>query len=292
MIPMSSKADAVTALSVYPACRLRGRVGQRVAWVGLSLFGPGLIPGTGSGWHPPCGDEVWEIMASEWRRTTGAFTSFGVHLRRPLGRDGFSVLLIETGRPKAFVKVRRSPSEALGRELAALETLHHRQGPGFLAPDPLDHGRVHDWDYLVLSPLPPKIHTVVRRPDYVRSVVQEIQGLGDVWDGFGRQSPDWVPIHGDLTPWNLRRVGERLFLYDWESRGWGPSGADLLWYDAAIASRGLRVPKSGVDHGLDSYAFWLEELEKANSPTDAPDPQVLEYLRWEAVRLRAGASSK
>ncbi len=29
-----------------------------------------------------------------------------------------------------------------------------------------------------------------------------------------------VPTHGDLTPWNLRRTGRGLALFDWEAAGW------------------------------------------------------------------------
>ena len=41
---------------------------------------------------------------------------------------------------------------------------------------------------------------------------------------------DAVPIHGDLTPWNLRRTRRGLALFDWESAGWGPPGFDLDTY--------------------------------------------------------------
>jgi hypothetical protein len=42
--------------------------------------------------------------------------------------------------------------------------------------------------------------------------------------------PDAVPIHGDLTPWNLRRTRRGLALFDWESAGWGSPGFDLDTY--------------------------------------------------------------
>jgi hypothetical protein len=291
MVPMSSKADAVTALSLYPACKWRGRVAQRLAWAGISVFGPHVLPGARSEWRPPCGDEVWELLASAWRRTTGPFNSFGVHLRRPLGRDGFSVLLIESGEPRAFVKIRRSPSEGLRRELSALEALRRRSNPAFLAPVPLDEGSADGWEYLMLSPLPPHVHSVVRSSDSLRSVVEEIQSLGQSWGELGKRTPGWAPMHGDLTPWNLRLIGEQVFLYDWESTGWGPSGADLLWYDVAIASHGLRMPMSGAEHSLKSYDFWLEEVETSMRSGDAPDPQVVENLRRGVSRLRPGTAT-
>ena len=39
-----------------------------------------------------------------------------------------------------------------------------------------------------------------------------------------------IPTHGDLTPWNLRRTGRGLALFDWESAGWRTSGSDLAQY--------------------------------------------------------------
>ncbi len=46
-------------------------------------------------------------------------------------------------------------------------------------------------------------------------------------------SRDAVPIHGDLTPWNLRRTRRGLALFDWESAGWGPASFDLDTYRRA-----------------------------------------------------------
>ncbi len=45
--------------------------------------------------------------------------------------------------------------------------------------------------------------------------------------------PDAVPIHGDLTPWNLRRTRRGLALFDWESAGWGSPEFDFDTYRRA-----------------------------------------------------------
>ena len=291
MVPMSSRAAALATLSLYPACKWRGRVAQRLAWAGVRLFGARVLPGARSEWSPPCGEEVWKSLTSAWRPSAGSFDSFGVHLRRPLGRDGFSVLLIESGQPTAFIKIRQSPSAGLRRELIALDALRGRTNPVFGAPEPMDTGDVDGWEYLMLSPLPPQVHTVVRSPASLRGVVEEIQSLGQSWGKLEPRAPGWVPMHGDLTPWNLRLMGEVIFLYDWESAGWGPPGADLLWYDTAVSSLGLRVLKTSAEHGLESYAFWLQELEIPSRLEDVPDPHVIEYLRRGAERLRSGPAN-
>lgn len=41
---------------------------------------------------------------------------------------------------------------------------------------------------------------------------------------------DWIPVHGDLAPWNLRRTSRGLALFDWEAAGWGPPGSDIAHY--------------------------------------------------------------
>ena len=128
----------------------------------------------------------------------------------------------------------------------------------------------------------------MRSPASLRGVVEEIQSLGQSWGELVPRARGSAPMHGDLTPWNLRLMGERIFLYDWESAGWGPPGADLLWYDTAVSMSGLRVPKTRAEHSLESYAFWLEELDTLSRLEDVPDPQVIEYLRRGAERLRSG----
>jgi Phosphotransferase enzyme family len=47
---------------------------------------------------------------------------------------------------------------------------------------------------------------------------------------------EWIPTHGDLTPWNLRRTGFGLALFDWEAAGWRPAGTDLDHYRRACAA--------------------------------------------------------
>ena len=57
---------------------------------------------------------------------------------------------------------------------------------------------------------------------------------------------DAVPVHGDLTPWNLRRTGRGLALFDWEAAGWGAAGSDLDEYRRAcseLAQPPVRAPR-------------------------------------------------
>jgi hypothetical protein len=54
-----------------------------------------------------------------------------------------------------------------------------------------------------------------------------------------------VPTHGDLTPWNLRRTGRGLALFDWESAGWRLPGSDLATYRRTSAELRARRRLTG-----------------------------------------------
>lgn len=54
-----------------------------------------------------------------------------------------------------------------------------------------------------------------------------------------------IPVHGDLTPWNLRWTSRGLALFDWEAVGWGAPGSDIERYRQAsdeIRPRWQRAP--------------------------------------------------
>lgn len=68
-------------------------------------------------------------------------------------------------------------------------------------------------------------------------------------------------MHGDFTPWNLRRLANGdLALLDWEGAGWGPPGADEVLYRAA-ATAVLGAPPVRVE-APEAIRFWRERLER------------------------------
>ncbi len=71
---------------------------------------------------------------------------------------------------------------------------------------------------------------------------------------------DLWPMHGDLTPWNLRadRDGQ-LALFDWEHAGWGPLHADLVRYCVTSvdgADRFARLPEGVRVEAADAVEHW------------------------------------
>jgi thiamine kinase-like enzyme len=72
----------------------------------------------------------------------------------------------------------------------------------------------------------------------------------------------WAPMHGDLAPWNLRRVGHRsLWLLDWDDAGWGPPGADAVYYEATASVVRRRRPVRG-SAPAETLHFWAERVER------------------------------
>ena len=82
----------------------------------------------------------------------------------------------------------------------------------------------------------------------------------------------WVPMHGDLAHWNLRRyrTGE-IYLLDWEVSGWGPKHADLTRFimtaptNASIAAQlppGIRAELS------EAASFWASRFCREPAPQE------------------------
>ena len=69
-------------------------------------------------------------------------------------------------------------------------------------------------------------------------------------------------MHGDLSPWNLRMDSAgRSVLFDWEEAGFGPPGADEVYYTVTSAAVGL--PRRTVTGPTgEPVAFWQTRFEK------------------------------
>lgn len=278
LVPTGSKRDAAAALGMYPACRWYSSLAQRGAFAGVRVLGPGAIPGRVLEWEPPVSVDCWSTLVEGARSVLGEFTSMAVHLRRPQGRDGVTLFLIRDGAPLGFVKLRRSPARGIDTERQVLELLARNRPRRFRAPEALAHGECDGWSYLVVSSIADGLHRVPGRFDF--------QGLQDEMSSIlsrGLTRPadlpaHWVPIHGDLTPWNLRRTRGGLILLDWEETSWGPAGADLAWYDLAVEGGRLDTATTGLTHPQEVYRFWLDRVG-AKPAEDAPTPEVLGLLR-------------
>jgi O-antigen/teichoic acid export membrane protein len=95
----------------------------------------------------------------------------------------------------------------------------------------------------------------------------DLTGLvADLDDALAGETPAGVParyrpMHGDLTPWNLRRSREgRVVLFDWEHAGYGPPHADLVRY-LGTSGDGLQrfsaLPERLRAEAAEAIEYWM-----------------------------------
>ena len=244
LLPLASAAAFRATLAMYPACRPAAAWAQRAAWI----LGP-------RGWRgatevhdgaPVADREAWSDLQGVLRREVGAWDEMGLYVRPQASRPGGALLLLRGGTPLAFVKVAPTLGGTLARESAALEGAAALRPLYYRVCRPLAHGRVQDWSYLAMEPLPPRPHRVPRRPP-LAAILTEVRAALRHLPSSPSTPPHWVPVHGDFAPWNLRDVpGWGRALFDWEGAGWAPPGADLLWYrltERAVRGGHGRIPE-------------------------------------------------
>ena len=165
----------------------------------------------------------------------------GAVVPRQSGRMRLSLLARASG--NLIVVKLGTDDDRLRREAAALRLLERAPLPGIATPlaiasgtFELDRGAV---TYLATTSIAldrqrPAIDEPLRT--FERDLADRLDALPrpDTAHAGGADDDDGlVPIHGDLTPWNLRRTSRGLALFDWEAAGWGPPGSDLRTYRAA-----------------------------------------------------------
>jgi len=183
-----------------------------------------------------------------------------IYERPQAQRTGFGVLLLRHDRPVAFVKV-LSGGGCSATTWRALQALADRPVRSCNVPRPLARGSFDGWSWMATSAIPELPHRPAHGPP-IRRITSDISDrLRPTMDRTG--VPDhWEPMHGDLAPWNLRRVGPRsLWLLDWDDVGWGPPGADAVYFEAtsSVVRRRPPVPGSAPEETL---RFWVERVER------------------------------
>ena len=157
----------------------------------------------------------------------------GAVLPRQVGRERLSALVDADGRT-LVVKLGLSGT-GIEREVEALRLLADDPLPGIATPRLVASGRRGDTVWIATSATGlRRQHAAIDEP--LRSFEADLAKRLSALDRPADAASDHVPVHGDLTPWNLRRTPRGLALFDWEAAGWGPAGSDLAWYRAACAS--------------------------------------------------------
>ncbi|MGI9645942.1 MAG: phosphotransferase [Ilumatobacteraceae bacterium] len=226
---------ALRTRSLAGAADWRRAVADRLAFASVAIAGPAALPAS-NGWDwPRVGTDE---LAHALRRDLPGLTLVGAVLPRQPGRHRLSLLCHAAGNP-LVVKL-GDDEQAFLAEHRALELLVADPLPGIATPRTLGSGRLATTE--LADPITWHATSALglgaQRPAIDEPLHTFESDLGSRLAGLPRppSTPDdAVPVHGDLTPWNLRRTSRGLALFDWESAGWGPPGSDLATYRAASA---------------------------------------------------------
>jgi len=187
------------------------------------------------------------------------------------------------GTPLGFVKVGWNDwtRDGVRREAAALRACETRP-LGFDVPKLLGLSGWHGLDLLATAPLPDRVRGLrLAAPLPDASILREIGQLsvggagpladslwwhgvrsriqqnvtdhssrevlermaGQLEAGYGDVPLEYGFCHGDFVPWNLARLGERLYIWDWEnSEPDAPLGFDAVHYHFQVAFVGRGLP--------------------------------------------------
>lgn len=196
----------------------------------LSQVSVHLVPSTKSAFTPPLSPSGWKDLIE---RLEG-------HARSPLPellimrpaddrRARLMMLPLDSRRrPVFFVKLTRNPPNTLAEQmLAAIASKSAR----FWYPRQQARGVMEDpagvrWWYSIDEPMPPGPHWPARlSPAERHDLTTFISGLLPPSDPYNQSA------HGDLGPWNVRRLShDRLAVLDWENARWAPAAADEMWH--------------------------------------------------------------
>ncbi|MUN39968.1 phosphotransferase [Actinomadura litoris] len=278
LVPAWSRRGALAGISLITRSKPAALAAQWALYGAVAAFGPRAVPGPRVAWEPPGGRERWEAL----RARVGTFDDLALYERPQASRTGLAAVLLRAGRPTGFLKLREEPGE-LDREERALSAFPEGRAEGFRVPRVLDRGETAGWHWMVIEAMPPRPARPVRGVELEPLLGDLQRRLKDVLPRTAEIPPHWVPMHGDLTAWNLRRCGPGLpWLIDWEDAAWAPPGADVVYYEATrVAVFGKpSSPDAGRGHA-EAAEFWLKRVAlRSDGDHDAPlKARLSEVLR-------------
>jgi hypothetical protein len=254
LVPNGSRRAALAGISLLTRSRPAALAAQWLLYGAVAAAGPRIIPGPRTPWRPPGEPDRWRELAAR----LGPFDEMAVYERPQASRQGVAAILLRSGRPVGFLKLRADRAE-LDREAQALEAFPSGQASAFRVPRLLDRDTTAGWHWMVIEAMPPRPARPAHRPD-VDEIVDDLQRhLASVLPRPAGTPGHWLPMHGDLTPWNLRKCGPGLpWLIDWEDASWAPPGADRVYFAATRTAVFGTAPETA--RPAEAIEFWLRRV--------------------------------
>lgn len=296
LVPSSGRAAAAAMQRYSAALRPREVVQRSVLGLALSAGGTGILRDRIRITEP--GDDHIVAVVEEMLGQP-VTVSLGIGTVRANRKPVLGVF-DRTGSPLAFVKVGDSAVAAghVRGEVDALEAVAGRTWTILQPPELLGHRRWRGMEVLVMSALRPRPWDRQAIWPAPLAAMQELSSAFSGGEPPLSESPMWQrcekiaaglavadardelqaamsrvratfgdvahPVgawHGDFTPWNMARTGDRVLLWDWERFETGvPEGFDRMHYAVNATTRALGTGVApileGLRRGAGSSAAW------------------------------------
>lgn len=210
------------------------RIGSTI----VAFAGPRRLPTASDIWQWP--DLSSDGIAEALQPSLPGLRLLGAALPRQNGRRRLSLLCRYAGNPIVLKLGVADSATSLRVEADALGLLTQRPIPGIATPELISVGSFLAESTNTGGAITFVATTAIGLNTQRAAIDVPLRTFeADLADRLAQlPKPDGcpigaVPIHGDLTPWNLRRTGRGLALFDWESAGWGPAGSDIATYRRA-----------------------------------------------------------
>jgi hypothetical protein len=239
-----------------------------------------------------CGEEAWRAIAESVRKRNANLSGEWLHFSSQWHKQRSHFLGLNAARePELFLTIEPVDNRSLGPLLPA---------PSFRVPACRHSFTYEGWSVREFEPLPQFHRPAQWDPERIRQVAADVsRALKGSLERPPDIPPHWIPMHGDLVPWNLRedQKGE-LWLLDWEDAGWGPPLADLFRFILAyhslrwsspvrIAARVRSIIGVQSEEALHELTtFWLQHRNFRPMPNTRNWPRQKEKdaTRWARER--------